>query len=153
MLWKESGKRLSGGAIVGSCHFRGKLLIQKFYIDGVSLQGLIDTGCSVTLIKASSATSKPFQLNNLRLDTMGGGSVISRKSVELKSVKTEDCQELGPVNAHVVEYLPLNLDLVIGFDLISRIGLVVGPRNGHCAVKVGDIKQDTNGCVKPKMQN
>ena len=48
-----------------------------------------------------------------------------------------ESQNLGPVKAHVVSQLPLDVDMVIGLDLISRYGFRVGPASEGTQVTFG----------------
>lgn len=62
---------------------------------------------------------------NISLMTVGGGSVTSHKALLLQSVRTDNNYDLGPVHANVVHDLPLNIDVIIGMNVISKHGLLV----------------------------
>ena len=86
---------------------------------------LIDTGCSVSLIGESAVCRNITSSNEqISLVTMGGGVVSSSRSVYLRSVEFEG-KNLGPVKAYIVPFLPLNVDMVIGMDVISVHGLTI----------------------------
>ena len=56
--------------------------------------------------------------------TMGGSTICSNMSVTLQSVMYGNYQ-LGPFKAHVVSFLPLNVDLVMGLDVLQYHGFGV----------------------------
>ena len=55
---------------------------------------------------------------------MNGSVVRADEAVCFKSIKV-DLLDVGPVNAYVVSSLPLNVDLVLGLDVISEHGVTV----------------------------
>ena len=61
---------------------------------------------------------------SVTLQTMNGGVVCADRAVCLKSLRVDDV-ELGPVSAFVVSRLPLDVDLIIGLDVISEQGITV----------------------------
>ena len=121
----------------GSCHLRSKVLIQTFYVDGRALTGLVDTGCSVTLIKGSVVPEKRGRPSQLRLETMSGETVALKSAVELVSVRDINRFELGPAAAYIVESLPLGVDMVLGLDTIARVGLKVSEYEGQYLLEFG----------------
>jgi predicted aspartyl protease len=88
-------------------------------VNGRTRQIMLDTGCSVSLI-GEHAIDHPEHLTSemVRLVTMGGNTICSNKSVILGSVMYGD-RQLGPVKAHVVSFLPLNVDVVMGLDILQ----------------------------------
>ena len=58
----------------------------------------------------------------LKLETMERKVLSCSESVLLNTVEI-DSQNLGPIQAYVVDQLPLNVDLVVGLDVIVRMGL------------------------------
>ena len=45
--------------------------------------------------------------------------------------------ELGPWEAHVMQVLPLEVDLILGLDVVLKVGLAVEKRNDEVVVKFG----------------
>ena len=89
------------------------------------MKALVDCGCSVTLISDHSVGSRQRGAECLKLETMGGSEICVKDVVQLTSVKTMDGVELGPISAHVMPYLPLQVDIVIGLDIINEHGLII----------------------------
>lgn len=103
------------------------------------MRGLIDSGCSVTLIGKSVVWGRRKERCEIKLETMSGSTIETRESVRLCSLRTDNCVELGPVQAFVLPDLPLAVDLVIGLDLISKFGLTISP-NGKDADVIFHMK-------------
>ena len=118
------GKRASGVGSAGSCGPRYGDLIRNVLLDGRRVRALIDTGCSVTLIDKNVVGNRSVSNESIELETMERRALRTRGVVRLLSL-TCDGVELGPVNAHIVSMLPLNVDLVIGLDVIARVGISV----------------------------
>ena len=84
---------------------------------------MIDTGCSLTLASERVARDRLTSVESIRLETMGGDVSRTRGSVMLGSVMY---QSQEPVLAHVLPRLPMQVDLVMGLDVILRVGLQIG---------------------------
>jgi hypothetical protein len=97
---------------------------------------MIDTGCSLTLASDHAVRDRLRSVESIMLETMGGEIISTQGSVMLKSVMYES-QELGPLLVHVLPKLPKQVDLVIGLDVILRIGLQVGGKACRTQVTFG----------------
>ena len=86
---------------------------------------LIDSGCSLTLIGETLVRGEKRMSEPISLRTVAGGSVDSDSFVWLRSVESHDGYPIGSIKAHVVKGLPLGVDLIIGMDVISRVGLSI----------------------------
>lgn len=91
------------------------------------MKTLIDSGCEVTLIgeravKLCDLTCEPERMS---LVTMGDKIVHSSGAVILTSVVSDEGVQVGPVRASVMHSLPLNVDLVLGLDVILKCGLTI----------------------------
>lgn len=72
---------------------------------------------------------------------MNGSVVRADEAVCFKSVKV-DSLDVGPVSAYVVPSLPLNVDLVLGLDVISEHGITVdkeGVRLAHPVIMFNHV--------------
>ena len=96
---------------------------------------LIDTGCSVTLLGEHRAKGKRREQSSLCLELMNKDKLHTCGAVMLRSVVTDDDVELGPVKAHVVKRLPLDVDVVLGLDILSHKRLELSYCEGEVTVK------------------
>lgn len=131
------------GAATGvkvSCPGRMVLLISVM-VDGQQRSALLDSGCSVTLIKATKVAAKNIVTNDrdVQLETMSGQQLHTRGWVQLDSLCSANI-ELGPVKAYIVSSLPLGADIVIGLPLLLRVGCWIGEVNGQATVQWGTVK-------------
>ena len=104
---------------------------------------MIDSGSSVTLVKRSYVSSLPTAPERINLVTMNGETINVFESVILNKVsvgETGSCTE--KLKAYVLERLPLNLDLVIGLDVILKHGLFISPMSddGRFEVTLGESR-------------
>ena len=125
-------------------------MICDFIIDGVRLPGLLDTGSSKTLLSKRAVIGKEKKTQFTVFETINSSSVSSNSTVLIKSVVTYDGVDLGSVTAHVLESLPLGLDLVVGFDLLKRSGFQFSFEGGVSVVKFTSF-QPVN--KKPRLLN
>ena len=106
-------------------------------IDGGVISALIDSGCSISLIGENWVKGRSRGRDTVRLEVMGGGSLVAAGSVVLKSIRV-DGVELGPVKAFVVPSLPLGVGFVVGLDVILRHGMAVRSAAGRVEVIFGE---------------
>ena len=66
----------------------------------------------------------------------------SNWTVFINKVVTYDGVNLGSITAHVVESLPLGVDIVLGFDLLSRSMFQITPKNGQPQKEFRRIRRD-----------
>ena len=85
---------------------------------------MVDTGASISLVRDSYISGYERHPSLVRLETFNKEPVHVTEYVRLKSVLV-DCEQLGPIEAYVVPHLPLNVDVVIGLDVVSRCGITV----------------------------
>ena len=111
-------------------------------VDGQKRQVMIDSGCSLTLICENAARNYCHRREFVKLETMGGDSIICREAVILDSIIFNN-SELGPTVAHILPNLPLQVDLVIGLDVILKCGLSVQ--------RIGDCTEIVFGSGRPAM--
>ena len=128
-----SGKRCDGAVTGVSCP-RGDALLLQMLVDGRPCTALLDSGCSVTLVKKTTAA--PISHKPVRLETMNGGQMETQGRVLLRSLKSGN-KELGPVTAYVVPHLPLGVDIVLGLPLLRRHGCWIGEIKGKVDVRWG----------------
>lgn len=125
-------------------------------IDGQQLRVMIDTGCGVTLVSDRAAQVRKRMQCCLTLETMNGQAMMVNECVRLGSVKI-DKSDLGPIIAYVFHTLPLGADVVLGMDVIGRVGMSIasGPRvvvsfgesNGACVAtseRVNSVIEDSD---------
>ena len=93
-------------------------------IEGQRHRALIDTGCSVTLVGEKVAGGRHRDKSEVELEMMQRRILRTSGAVQLLSVVVDNF-ELGPVSAHVVSDLPLDVGLVVGLDVIKRVGISV----------------------------
>ena len=104
-------------------------------IDGEVRTALIDTGCSLTLLGEKAAGNRYRDKCAMNLEMMNGAALVTGGAVRLKSVVTDGRVELGPLVAHVVPRLPLQVDIVLGLDTLSRHGFEL--RRGSAEIVFG----------------
>ena len=107
-------------------------------INGRKCNVLIDTGCSVTLIGEGCLFSVIFDERDcVKLEMLNSQSLFTRGSVMLESV-LHDGMQLGPIKARYCSKLPVNIDVIMGLDVISHHGLhVMGDGNRISSVSLG----------------
>ena len=89
---------------------------------------LIDTGCSVSLISAAGAHGLQRNPEIIRLQTVNCDFVESTGFVMLKRVTIKDgfnVSQVENVKAHVLSKMPLNVDMIIGLDVVMKEGLSI----------------------------
>ena len=93
-------------------------------VDGEHFRVMIDTGASVTLVKRSVTKEQDRHHCSVRLENLFGDVAVVTEAVCLQSVVNNSAQ-LGPLSAYVLPSLPLDVDLVLGLDVILTHGLSV----------------------------
>ena len=113
-------------------------IILPMLVCGQPRPTLIDSGCSVTLIKASGIPRGHGTIGGRGavLETMNGQHIRTCGVVRLASVRCGDL-ELGPFNAHVVSTLPRGVEMVIGLPLLLDHGCWFGRVNGRPIARWG----------------
>jgi len=106
-------------------------IVKDADVDGQAMKIMLDTGCSVTLVNSASV-GKKFIIRNatLCLKTLNSNDVYTEGCVQFNSVKINGV-DLGPLEAHKVAHLPINVDIVIGLDVILRHGLSITVEDGE----------------------
>ena len=91
---------------------------------------LVDTGCSVSLVSGHVAGKLSQRPGSVELEIMSGGTVRAEGVVVLDQVLIgTNSLQVGPVEAYVVPRLPLDLDVIVGLDVILRFGLRIPANN------------------------
>ena len=112
-------------------------------VEGHSHSALVDSGCSVTLVKADGITSPNVPYGNgIRLLTVGERYIQTQGWVRLTSVRSGNT-EIGPLQAYVVFSLPLGVDLFICLPPMLRLGCWIGEVSGTptiCWYKPPDVE-------------
>lgn len=85
---------------------------------------MLDTGCSVSLIRAEYVKNLVVEKCKVSLTVMNCNEMEITGRVTLRKVVVGD-SDIGPIEAHVLEKLPLGLDLIVGLDVIMREGLCI----------------------------
>ena len=112
-------------------------LLLPVTVNGRPQSALLDSGCSITLIKADGVTSEQMDgCSTQALETMNGQQFWTQGWTHLSSLCIANT-ELGPVRAHVVPTLPFGVDIVIGLSLMLRHGCWIGKERGHVVVRWG----------------
>lgn len=120
-------------------------MIRETRIDGRRSRTLIDTGCSVTLIGEHVVHGRRrTACNSMKLEMMNRAVLHTLGTVELGSILTENGVELGPAVAHVVHSLPLNVDVVLGLDVLSKNKLELSCQNGEIEVQFNNSGRSTS---------
>lgn len=90
---------------------------------------LVDTGCSVSLLDSRFARNLLLSGDSkeLVLEIMNGDQIKTRGKVFIENVVMSNNANIGPIHAHIVNRLPLGLDVIIGLDVIKRNGLTIQP--------------------------
>ena len=116
---------------------KSNIMITQVNLDGHHLTALLDSGCSVTLIKASAVGDRHWlQDKPLQLEMANGQMIATQGRVNFESVIC-DGVELGSLEAHVVPCLPCGVQVVIGLPLMLRHGCWIGEMNGQTIVRWG----------------
>ena len=123
-----------------SCPPNG-LLRAYVVVNGKRTRALIDTGSTYTLISAQTAVGLARRDDCILLETMDGGRMRSLGSVLVRSIVVNGMQ-LGPWPAQVVRVLPLNIEVIIGLDVVLKFGLSVNRVNNEVVIKIGEAKDN-----------
>ena len=105
-------------------------IVKNAYVDGQAMKVMLDTGCSVTLVNSASVAKSICRNATLCLKTLNSNDVYTEGSVQFHSMNI-DGVDLGPFQAHKVAHLPINVDIVIGLDVILRHGLTICVEDGE----------------------
>ena len=105
-------------------------IVKDADVDGQAMKIMLDTGCSVTLVNSASVGKKFCRNATLCLKTLNSNDVYTEGCVQFNSVKINGV-DLGPLEAHKVAHLPINVDIVIGLDVILRHGLSITVEDGE----------------------
>ena len=119
---------MGGGQSVGSPS--SGMLVVEAQLEGRTRQALVDTGCSVTMVNAAAVTRHCMEGWRTCLEVMDSNKIWTLGSVQIKSL-TVCGVELGPREMQVMQWLPLDVDVVIGLDTIMDNGLSVSVRWGQ----------------------
>ena len=111
-------------------------LIEVVFVNGKPMNMLIDTGSSVSLVRECVVEDSNYRKKTMSLETINSGVVTTLGSVVFDSILVNDF-EIGPVEAHVVSSLPLNVDVVLGLEHILRHGLSLTVGKGEVDTKFG----------------
>lgn len=130
-----TGKRDRGSSFRASCSPVGVLKVEV-ELDGKRSWALVDTGCSYTLVRAGAGLSTQGDGEGVVLETMDGKSIRTRGKALVKSMVMAG-KQLGPRIVQVMQSLPLDVDLVIGLDMVLDHGLVVTSTGGGVRVDLG----------------
>lgn len=86
---------------------------------------MVDTGSSVSLARRSKFIND-YDLRpcSVRLQAMNGSVVCANEVACLPAIEI-DALNLGPLSVYVVPSLPLDVDIVLGLDVISEHGITV----------------------------
>ena len=131
-------------------------------LDGGRKQALVDTGCTFTVISAAAAKKAGYVWDcreGLVLETFEK-QVKTLGSCQLRSLVCSGC-ELGPRKVQVMQALPLDVDVIVGYDVVLERGAVLTPWEGSVKVEFGrksedktaalvagaDLVSHKNGCV------
>ena len=76
-----------------------------------------------------------------KFETINNSTVSSTWAVLINSVVTHDGVKLGSVIAHVLDTLPLGVDLVVGFDLLKRANFQFVFENGTHLIKFASTEK------------
>ena len=103
-------------------------LIENGWVNGRKCRLMIDTGCSQSLVKSDIVNSLNIERGSMALEVMNcniihteGKAVLDRESIGPEEVN------IGILKVHVLQRLPLDLDIIIGWDVISQRELQVVP--------------------------
>lgn len=103
-------------------------LIHTGRVNGRECRMLLDTGCSVSLVR-SDLIGHVKSSEGVCLEIMNGNVIQTEGRATLGEVTVGSNQvEIGPLNVHVVKTLPLQLELIVGLDVILRYGLSIPSR-------------------------
>ena len=109
-------------------------LLLPVTVNGQPQSALLDSGCSITLIKANGVTGKQLDVCSMQaLETMNGQQLWTQGWMHLSSLCIANT-ELSPIRAHVVPTLPFGVDIVIGLSFMLRHGCWIGKEHGHIVV-------------------
>ena len=89
---------------------------------------LIDTGCSISLISAACSRGLCVHKESVKLQTVNCDFVETTGFVILQNVTIEDgskVNEVRNVKAYVLPSMPLDVDMIVGLDVVMREGLTV----------------------------
>lgn len=111
---------------------------------------MIDSGSSVSLVGKNFVETRTLGRDTIRLETMDGGTFQAHGSLVISSI-VADGVEMGPVKAFVMPRLPLGVDFVLGFDVVSKHGLTVRVIEGRVLAQLGigphDLQRQESGSM------
>ena len=134
-----SGKRRSGGSLRASCPPIG-VLRAEVIVDGCKRKGLVDTGCSFTLVSTAVSRERCVSNDGVWLETMNGNRLKTLGSCHVDSLVVGG-KELGPRKVQVLQSLPLRVDVILGLDLVLDHGLRVFSSTGSVQVQFAPDSQ------------
>ena len=106
-------------------------IIVPVRIEGSWAVALVDSGCSVSLVKTALVIGKKWSDNrhDAPLITMSSQKLKTKGWVRIGSLR-HGSTELGPTEAKVVETLSFDVDVIIGLPIMLRHGLWIGVKDG-----------------------
>ncbi len=122
------------------------MLIDLALPRGRKMRGMLDTGCTLTLISREAADLLGLRRKSepVTIETMEGRQMNTLGKVVLDSVCVAG-QKLQQVSAHVVKALPRGLEVVIGMDVIPSVGLDIRKVCGRTQVTIGGDREVRGG--------
>ena len=103
-------------------------------IEGNNFRALIDTGCSVSLLRSDLLQHLPNSKSDIVLKTINSNCIRTEGRVHVSSVILQGV-DLGPVDFYKVPTLPLGVHAVLGLDVLAHCGLQLSFQNGRPSVK------------------
>ena len=103
-------------------------------LDRVKKKGLVDTGCSYTLISAVAARGYVYHEDSVLLETMEAKRIRTLGGCHVQSLLVGGC-DLGPLNVQELQTLPLGVDVIVGLDVVLKHGLKMIPLEGQVKVE------------------
>lgn len=110
------------------------MLRVEVIVDGHKRIGLVDTGCSFTLISAAISGERYECNDSVWLETMNGNRLQTLGSCHVDSLVVGE-KDLGPRKVQVLHSLPLGVDVILGLDLVLDHGLRVFSSAGNVQVQ------------------
>ncbi len=110
-------------------------------VNGRRRRALVDTGSTYMLISAQAAVGLARRNDCVLLEMMDGGRMKSLGSVLARSIVVNG-MELGPWPAQVMRVLPMNVEVILGLDVVLEFGLLVNCANDKVMIKIGEAKQN-----------
>ena len=103
------------------------MLVLKLQIGTDVARALVDTGSSLTWVSRCLAGCCRRSGAPVRLDLMDGSCIWTEGCVTLYNVLLEN-RHVDRIEAHVLPMPPAGVDVVLGLDVIMRLGLNIGAR-------------------------